>query len=270
DQLANQPGLLPPVWNERSVVEITGSVKKKGWFLHALTGDEWLLTLKFRVRRNRFKQDELRQQIPLKNLDDLDELPIYGRSNRVRAKNLKGPWQEISLTVHWQHEIETDAFQEFLKDAAESFLEQANTAALNLKTLTPWSVLGPKWHLSRKGFPSNKRVHWKPEIIEVLADAIRKTGLSDAGDWTGKSMVSFREPSTNRRLCTIHTKRRGGVDLTVYVRAGRIALGGIAELGAQREIRRKRETLDAVIIRFSTITQARANTIPEFLKCLEE
>jgi len=270
DQLADEPDLLPPLWNERSVVEITGNVKKQGWFLHALTGDEWLLTLKFRVRRNRFKQDALRQQIPLKNLDDLDELPIYGRSKRLRVRNLKGPWQEISLTVHWQHEIETDGFREFLKTAVASFREQAHSAPLNLKDLTPWSVLGPKWHLSRKGFPSNKRVRWKPEIIERLADAIGKTGACAPGDWTGKSVVKFRAASGKDVLCTIHTKRRGGVDLTLYVRAGRIALGAIAELGTNQEIRRTRSGHDSVIIRFTTITQARSQTVQSFLKCLDE
>jgi len=91
-------------WNHRSIVEVNGPVKKQGWFLHANTGDAWLLRLSFRVKRNTFKQDELREQLALESLDDLDELPIYGRSNRVRVKNLKGPWQEISLTIHWQKE----------------------------------------------------------------------------------------------------------------------------------------------------------------------
>jgi len=270
DQLADEPDLLPPRWNERSVVEVTGKVKKQGWFLHALTGDEWLLTLKFRVRRNRFKQDALREQIPLKSLDDLDELPIYGRANRLRVRNLKGPWQEISLSVHWQHEIETDGFCEFLKAAAASFREQANSSPLNLKQLTPWSVLGPKWHLSRKGFPSNKRVRWKPEIIELLADAIVKTGACAPADWSGKSVVKFSAASGKNLLCTLHTKRRGGVDLTVYAAAGRLALGAIAELGANREIRRTRKGQDAVIIRFTTIAQARSQTVNTFLKRLSE
>ena len=36
-------------WSERSVVEIAAPKKSQGWFLHALTGQEWLLRLVFRV-----------------------------------------------------------------------------------------------------------------------------------------------------------------------------------------------------------------------------
>jgi excinuclease ABC subunit A len=51
----------------------------------------------------------------------LDELPIYGRVDRVRVKNIGGPWQETKITVHWKHEIDTPAFREFLKKAAGSY-----------------------------------------------------------------------------------------------------------------------------------------------------
>ena len=107
DAIEARPGFLPANWNDRSVVEITGENRTGVWFLHALTGDEWLLTLKFRVPKRTFDEEELRQQLDLKSLDDLDELPIYGRSERVRIRNIKGPWQEVTITVHWLREIET-------------------------------------------------------------------------------------------------------------------------------------------------------------------
>src|SRR4029077_1634463 len=93
-----------------------------------------------------------------KPLDDRDELAVYGRGNRVRVKNLKGPWQEVTVTVHWHREIETPAFRAFLAKAISSYLGRMQAAPLKIDELTPWKVLGKKWHLSRKGFPSGKRV----------------------------------------------------------------------------------------------------------------
>ena len=53
-------------WSERSVVEVIGPDASRGWFLHALTGDEWLLTLKFRVPENTFQQKSLAAALKLK------------------------------------------------------------------------------------------------------------------------------------------------------------------------------------------------------------
>ena len=109
-----------------------------GWFLHAQTGDEWLLTLKFRVKKNTFRELELQQQLALKPWDDIDELPVYGRADRVRVKNLKGPWQEITITVHWQREIDTPAFREFLAAARAAFFALTHRRRLDPADLTPW------------------------------------------------------------------------------------------------------------------------------------
>jgi excinuclease ABC subunit A len=107
-------------WNSQSIVEatVTGA---DNWFLHALTGDEWLLTLKFRCRRNTFKEETLAEKLGLKQIDDLDELPIYGRVDRVRVKNLGGAWQEVTITVHWKKEVDTAAFRDFVEKAMASY-----------------------------------------------------------------------------------------------------------------------------------------------------
>ena len=128
DQLENSRDLQPPDFNHRSVVEVNGPVKKAGWFFHALTGAEWLLTLKFRVPRDTFQQHELAPALGLLPLDDIDELPIYGRGSRVRVKNIRKPWQEVTVQVHWFREIDTPEFQAFLATATDSFLKQQQTA----------------------------------------------------------------------------------------------------------------------------------------------
>src|SRR5690606_24528517 len=58
-------------WNDRSVVEICGERKLEGWFFHALTGEQWLLKLKFRVHKNTFQRDRLVEQLQLKPLNEM-------------------------------------------------------------------------------------------------------------------------------------------------------------------------------------------------------
>src|SRR5580700_3215255 len=183
DWIEARPGFAPADWNDRSVVEITGKERTGAWFLHALTGDEWLLTLRFRVPKKTFDQDRLPQQLALKSLDDLDELPVYGRSDRVRVRNVKGAWQEVAVTVHWLKEIETPAFEKFLAKAADAFQDAINRKQLNPAELTPWKVLGRKWHVSRKGFPSGKRIRWEAELLERLFDLLQTAVPQAEIDW---------------------------------------------------------------------------------------
>ncbi len=104
--LAKSKELSEPNWNHRSTVEIK-SKEGLGWFLHARTGGDWLLSLCFRVRKNTFEQDDLDGKLGLKPLDDIEEIPVYGREPRVKVKNLKSAWQEITIKVWKKDEIDT-------------------------------------------------------------------------------------------------------------------------------------------------------------------
>ncbi|MEX2285600.1 MAG: excinuclease ABC subunit A, partial [Planctomycetaceae bacterium] len=266
DQLEQTDGFAPANWNQRTIVEMMGASKTGGWFLHAMTGDEWLLTLKFRVPKNTFDQDRLRRQIDLKSIDEIDELPIYGRSARVRVRNLKGPWQEITVHVHWLHDIETAGFRTFLEDAKRAYLGQVNRARLNPDDLMPWKVLGRKWHLLRKGFPSGKRVGWDVETLEKLFDLLLEVAPAGDVDWANKQVVYFRSCDKSDIWAAVHTKRRGGIDLSLYSKPGRYALGRIAEFGREREISPDRSGREEIKIRFTEARQVRADALKAFLR----
>lgn len=265
DVIENSEGFGEINWNHRSIVEVNGPVKKQGWFLHANTGDEWLLRLSFRVKRNTFKQDDLREQLAFKSLDDLDELPIYGRSNRVRVKNLKGPWQEVSLTVHWHQEIDTPEFKQFLERACHSYLDLINHDQIKPADVMPWKVLKKKWHLSRKGFPNNKRVAWDAELLELLFDLIEKTYPQSTVQWDNKSLVNFLQADRKKPFLTIHTKRREGVDITLQAPSGEITLGKIADLGTEREIKTNSKGQEQARIRFANKKQIQVKSFKELL-----
>ena len=60
DRIVGNEGLGETNWNSRSVVEIAAEQKSIGWFFHAITAETWLLKMKFRVAKNTFKRDRLR------------------------------------------------------------------------------------------------------------------------------------------------------------------------------------------------------------------
>ncbi|MCX7420751.1 MAG: excinuclease ABC subunit UvrA [Planctomycetia bacterium] len=113
-------------WGERSVVEVIGPDSSRSWFLHALTGDEWLLSLKFRVPEGTFQQKSLAASLNLKPVDDIREIEAYGRGERVRVKDeATGAWQEVVISVHWLREIDTPEFWIFLGKAKTAFLSKS-------------------------------------------------------------------------------------------------------------------------------------------------
>ncbi|MBM80867.1 MAG: excinuclease ABC subunit A [Planctomycetaceae bacterium] len=263
---AFDPNLFVTNWNDRATVETTGQVKKHGWFFHGLTGDEWTVKFKFRVTRNRFKRDVLQQKLRLRPLDDIDEIPIYGRGDRVTVKNLKGPWQEVTVTVHWLKEIDTPEFWGFLSEACQSFKDRTEHTELNPKDLTPWKVLGKKWHLSRKGFPSNKRVDWKPEVLEKLITVMDEVHPDAIIDWTNRQMVHFRHVAKQPYWAMMHTKRRPGLELYVYAEPGEITLGQISDFGKERDISTHRDGREVARIQFTTVSQLNSKKLKDFLK----
>src|SRR5262249_1787577 len=53
--LVHEAGLFGETdWSQRTVVEIAAPTKSQGWFLHAMTGDEWMVRLVFRVGKTTF------------------------------------------------------------------------------------------------------------------------------------------------------------------------------------------------------------------------
>ena len=117
DHIHEAGGFYDPDWNSRSLVEITGAGKSTNWFLHAETGEPWLLTLRFRVARETFRQEKLLQSIKLKPINELPDVPSYGNQSRVKVQLTRGQWQEVELRLYQLEEIDTPEFWGFV-DAA--------------------------------------------------------------------------------------------------------------------------------------------------------
>ena len=262
-------------WNSRTVVEIAAVKKKHGWFFHAVTGEPWLLKLKFRTGSKTFQRDQLVVDLNLKPLNDIPEIEAYGHGPRVKCKNLRGPWQEVQIAAHSWDEMNTPEFWQFLERAAKGFQKFTNRVEQKPEDVMPWKVLGRKWHLARKGFPPGKKVAWPMELLEELLEMLGETVaecLDDARTngkgqflWNNQQVVHLMIPGGRDPWATIHTKRTAGVDLTLNGPKDAFAVGRIAELGAQRVIRSEGENRDQVKIRFASLDDLEEGDLPEFL-----
>ncbi|MEM1303274.1 MAG: excinuclease ABC subunit A, partial [Planctomycetota bacterium] len=236
-------------WNHRSVVELTGPKKSDGWFLHALTGEKWLLKLKFRTAKNTFKRDELATQLDLKPLNDLDDVEAYGAGPRVKCKNLRTPWQEVQVAVHSWKEIDTPEFWSFVDRAAEGFIGFATREQPKPEDLMPWKKLGQKWHLARKGFAPGKKVAWQPELLEDVFELLAETAEGAEFLWNNKVLVHVMAPGKPEPWATVVTKRPANVEIALNGPKGEFQLGRFADLGAERLIETDRDDRDTIRIR---------------------
>ena len=263
DQLEESDDFAPTNWADRSTIEVTGKVKTAGWFLHAHTGDEWLLSLKFRVGKKAFDELTLSQELGLKDVNDLDEIPVYNRQPRVRIRPAaNGPFEDVTVVLLKPSDMEAPAFETFFAKARQSFLDATNPQALDLEDLTPWKKLGRKWHLMRKGFLQGK-IEWDAAVLEELA-ALLDEILPDAKvDWTQKVVVNY---SRNKQpVANIVTKRPAGVDFSLYVPGGSVQLGQVASFGISQEVAPFKNGFDAVQLRFTKVEQVKATALKKFL-----
>ena len=253
-------------WNSRSVVEIRAAKKSEGWFFHAITGEEWLLKMKFRTARNTFKREELVEKLDLKPLNDMPDLPLYGTEPRVRCKNLRGPWQEVELRVNGYAEVNRPEFWEFVDSAVAGFGKFAEKVQEKSDILQPWKQLGRTWHFARKGFSIGKKVRWEPEVLEDVMELIAEVAPEGQFLWNNKQMVPVYVPEQRAAWAIVQTKKLDGVYLHLTGPKGRFALGQLTELGHDPELDGRRPGSDIIHLMFRTVEDLSRGNLREFLK----
>jgi len=271
----SEPASTPPLphsstplltlWNDPSTVEVLGDAARYGWFMHALTRDEWLLKLKFRVEKNRFDERDLQAKLGLKDVNDVKEIQVYNRSDRVTVKNQRGAFQEVTITVHWLREIDTPEFWEFLQDARESYMRLVTQASTEPEDVTPWKVLGKKWHLLQKGFPAEKRPKWKTEVIEALFETLDSVLPNADVIWTERQMVRYRKQGSKADWAVVVTKRRAGIDITITPDK-KVGTGDIAGLATELEVLPEKNGKQPIRLRFLKLEQVTSPKLKAFLK----
>lgn len=252
-------------WNSRSIVEICGPKVSAGWFLHAITAETWLLKLKFRVARSTFDRESLMKRIPLKSLNQMDDLPKYGNDPRLKCKNLSGPWQEIELRIHSLDEINHDGFWSFVDEAIEGFFKEYEAAEFNVEDHTPWKVLGRKWHLSTKGFSGRNKVQWNQGVLESLIEMLERVEPNGTFNWSNQQIVHLTADGGDQPWATVYTKRPEAVKLSLRGPKGSASLGEIVEMGMDRSVDSTNSDFDLTKIDFQTLDDLKRGGLEEFL-----
>ncbi|MCU0960148.1 MAG: excinuclease ABC subunit UvrA [Pirellulaceae bacterium] len=253
DRIQERGSFSPTDWNHRSVVEIAAEKKTVGWFFHGLTGETWLLKMKFRVARNTFQRQDLIDRLGLKTLNELDQVPLYGNEPRVKCQSLRGPWQEVQVNVHSWAEIDTPAFWSFLDEAVAGFQNFTRLTELNLDDHMPWKKLGQRWHFMRKGFSPGKRVQWELAVWEELYEILRHCAPDGQFLWNNQVLVHLILNGQREPWITINTKRCESLDMTLHGPKGCVTLGRIAGLARERELDGTREDRELVRLRFRSV-----------------
>jgi len=264
DRITAAEKFSPVNWNARSVVEIASTTKSEGWFFHAITGEQWLLKLKFRVAKNTFKRETLIEQLKLIPLNEMHNLPVYGNEPRVRCKNVRGPFQEVQLQVHSWDEVNHPAFWQFIDEAIAGFDKFTSRVRQNPENVMPWKVLGQKWHFARKGFPPGKPPKWEVDVLEELCEMLKETAPDGQFLWNNQQLVHLMPKGSSEPWATVHTKRVASVDLSLSGPKGHFALGRVKDLGVEPEFQAGPER-DVVRLHFRTHDDLDRGDLRQFL-----
>jgi excinuclease ABC subunit A len=259
-------GFSPTAWNTRSIVEIAGVPKSVGWFLHALTGLEGYLTLAFRVGKNTFKTPDLTAKLGLKPLSDFAGFEHYAREKRVAVSQGKGPWQDVCVTVVRKEEVETPAFREFLKRAADSFHAQVGRLKTNVEDVMPWKTNGEAWHLGPKGFPPGKGAKWDRGVLPALLAVVRAAAPNVEIKWDVRDAVTFRVPGISRMWGRLKTKEPTALEAWFVGKPGQFNLSRVERFGRHPEIVADRaDGADVLKLRFLAVDQLRPKELEKLL-----
>jgi excinuclease ABC subunit A len=254
-------------WSQRSVVEIAAPKASQGWFLHAMTGQEWLLRLVFRVGKNAFNGAALEQRLGIRPLNESPELglPVYGADERVWVTKHKGPWESVTVLVNRLGEIESPAFLTFLKEAAASFHATIKRMQTKPEDLMPWKLNGERWHLGEKGFPVGKKLRWDRDALPALLKVVREIEPGLEVKWDSRDAITLKVPGVGRGWGHWRTKEASALLCRFLGKKGQLNLARVEGIGVAPEIDGKRADGDVLRLHFRTVAQVRNPKLKEVL-----
>ena len=156
-------------------------------------------------------------------------------------------------------------FWQFVDDAVKGFFKYTEKATVAPEDVSPWKVLGQKWHLLRKGFPPGRNVEWKAETLEELCELIKEVAPESEFLWNNQQLVRVLVPQARDAWATLYTKRPQSLLLVLNGPKGKFALGGITNLGSTREFDDLSKERDVIKIHFANIEQVHMPELRQFL-----
>jgi excinuclease ABC subunit A len=256
----------PTNWNHRSIVEVIATKKSQGYFLHAMTGHEAYLKLVFRVMKNTFKEDTLKEALKLRPLSDYAGHEGYSRDHRVEVENPRGPVQMVVVTLVKKEEAESPQFQAFLKQASESYAKLASDTTGAVEAAMPWKLNGEAWHLGAKGFTPGRTLKWDksllPKFLELLKSVEPKIDIK----WDLRDAVGIRVPGITRLWIRIKTKELISLEVWLMTKPSQFNPDRFEGIGRDVTIESDRhEGSDLITMRFVTLDHLNAKAFKPLL-----
>jgi len=236
----------PTNWNHRSRVEIKMPGSATPWFFHARTAHPWLLDLNFRVPMRAFSAAEVRRLIPLRPLDECDELPIYGREPRVTVRHSGAHTDDIRILIHSKKEIATPECRQFIRQAVKAYHRLVRRMAEDVATHQPWKINGKPWHLGQQMIPRSQAKHWSGSLVVELLGRIKKLAPEAREDWNRKVMVVLEHPRIEGVWGRLVTNHAHAMRIEFRVTRGQFTPAMVERLGLDVEIRPIRPEEDQV------------------------
>ncbi len=106
-------------WAQRSLVKIHGDRPGAPAFFTAITGGEWVMTLKFRMAAGAMSKETVAALLKLRRFHEISP-PVLSDSDRVALLHFPGGYQEIIITVS-SDDLNTPAFETFLTRAVAAY-----------------------------------------------------------------------------------------------------------------------------------------------------
>ncbi|HMB08638.1 MAG TPA: excinuclease ABC subunit A, partial [Isosphaeraceae bacterium] len=129
DRIHELGDFAPTDWSQRTSVRIAGPNPGDPTFFQAMTGHEWVASLRFTVPRNTFQAASLENQLRLTPFHEA-ATPVLSDSQRLTVADGKGPTQDVTITCYAVEDLETPAFDAFLAKAVAAFRRIGKTGAL--------------------------------------------------------------------------------------------------------------------------------------------
>jgi excinuclease ABC subunit A len=253
-------------WGHRSTVEIAAPNKSHGWFLHAMTGEEKLLRLVFRVSKNAFKGPELVQRLGIRPLNEVTGLDVYGQNERVWVTNHKGPWQSVTVQALRLSEVDTPAFRQFLTEAVRSFQQNLQRLRTKPEDVMPWKLNGERWHLSEKGFPPGRKVRWERGLLPRLLELVREVEPAVEVKWDARDALTLKVPGVSRGWAQWRTKDPYGLDARFLGKKGQFNLAQVEGIGVQPAVGAHRGDGDVLRLVFQHADHVQPARLKELLR----